>query len=140
MPLASRLQGDTFRFLASTDGTAVSVNGAMVANLDRGQFYEQIVSGPVQITANQPILVAQYSNGITYDRITDELADPFMMLIPPTEQFLANYTVATAPRGFLNTLSARCLWGSRGRSLVRPSEEDDLHKTNRCQAVQEFAC
>lgn len=98
MPLATRLNGDTFRFLASTNGTTVSVNGVVVATLNRGQLHEQIITGPAQITSNQPILVAQYSNGSSFDGVT---SDPFMMLIPPFEQFLGSYTVTTPASGFL---------------------------------------
>ncbi len=97
MPLATRLNGDTFRFLASTDGTTVSVNGTVVATLNRGQLHERIITGPAQIISDQPILVAQYSNGSSYDGVT---SDPFMMLIPPFEQFLGGYTVTTPASGF----------------------------------------
>lgn len=97
MPLATRLNGDTFRVLASTDGTTVSVNGTEVATLDRGQLHEQIIAGSATITSNNPVLVAQYSNGSSYDGVT---SDPFMMIIPPYEQFLASYTVTTPASGF----------------------------------------
>lgn len=98
MPLATRLKGDTFRFLASTNGTEVKVNGTTVATLNRGQLHEQIVTGPAQIVATEPILVAQYSNGSNFDGVT---SDPFMMLIPPYEQFLGGYTVSTPASGFV---------------------------------------
>lgn len=97
MPLATRLNGDTFRFIASTDGTHVSVNGTLVATLNRGQLHEQIIAGPAQITSDKPIMVAQYSNGQSFDNV---VSDPFMMLIPPFEQFLAGYTVTTPASGF----------------------------------------
>ena len=97
MPLATRTQGDTFRMLAQADGTQVSVNGAIVATLNRAQVWQQIITGPSQISATKPVLVAQYSNGSTYDGVT---SDPFMMLIPPYEQFLPNYTVTTPATGF----------------------------------------
>lgn len=97
MPLASRSNGDTFRFLASADGTHVSVNGTPLATLMRGQFFEQIIPVPAYISADQPILVAQYANGSEFDRRT---GDPFMMLIPPIEQFLENYTITTPTDGF----------------------------------------
>lgn len=98
MPLASRDNGDTFRFLASTNLTSITVNGTVVTPvpLNRGQFHERIINGPAVITSDQPILVAQYSNGCQFDSncgSTD--GDPFMMLIPPFEQFLAQYTVST---------------------------------------------
>ena len=46
MPLATRIGGDTFRFLASADGTNVEVNGTPVATLDRGEVYQQLIAGP----------------------------------------------------------------------------------------------
>lgn len=97
MPLATRLKGDTFRFLAGTDGTVVKVNNAVVATLLRGQYFEQIIKNPSQVTANHPILVAQYSNSSEFDGVT---SDPFMVIVPPHEQFLANYTVTTPATGF----------------------------------------
>ncbi|PYP34971.1 MAG: Ig-like domain-containing protein, partial [Gemmatimonadetes bacterium] len=51
MPLATRLNGDTFRFLASTNNTQVLVNGVLVATLNRGQLHERIIAGPAHITA-----------------------------------------------------------------------------------------
>ena len=96
-PLASRANGDTFRVLAATDDTTVRLNGAVVATLARGEFYEQIIDGASTIDANNPILVAQYSNGSTYD---DTVSDPFMVLVPPFEQFLGSYVVSTPATGF----------------------------------------
>ena len=97
VPLKTRLNGDTFRFLASVNNTQVRVNGTLVATLNRGQFHERIIAGSAQIIATEPILVAQYSNSSTYDGVT---SDPFMMLIPPFEQFLGSYTVTTPATGF----------------------------------------
>jgi VCBS repeat-containing protein len=93
MPLAGRANGDTFRFLAATNGTRVAINGKVVATLDRGQFYEQIIDCPAEILASKPILVAQYANGTGFD---DATGDPFMMLIPPFEQFGGDYLLSTA--------------------------------------------
>jgi hypothetical protein len=106
MPLATRLHGDTFRFLASADGITIHVNGAPVATLMSGQFHEQLIAGPAQISADQPILVAQYSNGSSFDGVA---SDPFMMLIPPVEQFLTSYAFTTPPpefpRNFVNVVA-----------------------------------
>jgi hypothetical protein len=88
MPLATRLNGDTFRFLACANNTKVSVNGTVVATLNRGEFHERIIDGPAIILSTQPILVGQYANGTTYDNVT---GDPFMMLVPPVEQFGGDY-------------------------------------------------
>lgn len=97
MPLATRTRGDTFRILASADNTEVTINGAVVARLNKGQKHEQIITGAATISSTNPVLVAQYSNGTQYDGVT---SDPFMMLIPPYEQFLASYTVTTPATGF----------------------------------------
>ncbi len=97
VPLATRLNGDTFRFLAQDDDTEVRVNGALVATLDRGEFHERVLTVASEISATRPILVAQYSNGSTFDNVT---SDPFMVYLPPYEQFLSNYTVTTPATGF----------------------------------------
>jgi hypothetical protein len=96
VPLKTR-SGDTFRFLAGTNGTQISVNGSVVANLNQGQFYEYIYNTSLNITSNEPILVAQYSNGSSYDGAN---ADPAMILISPFEQFLGAYTINTPSSGF----------------------------------------
>lgn len=112
-PLATRKKGDTFRFLAARDATRVSVNGTPVVTLNRGQVFEQLIEGPAQITADQPILVAQFSNGSQFDGVT---SDPFMMLIPPFEQFLASYTVTTPASGFgANFINVVTPQGAAGR-------------------------
>ncbi len=97
VPLKTRLNGDTFRFVAKDDNTNVSVNGAVVATLNKGQVHQQSIDGQSTVTADKPILMAQYSNGTTFD---DVISDPFMMLTTPTEQFLSDYTFTTPASGF----------------------------------------
>lgn len=97
VPLKTRLKGDTFRMVASENGTTVAVNGSAVATLNRGEVHEQIIEGQATITGDKPILAAQYSNGTAYDGV---VADPFMMLLIPSEQFLSQYTFATPETGF----------------------------------------
>jgi IgGFc binding protein len=103
--LGTRAKGDTYRVLADQDGTVVTVDGTDVATLNAGEYYEAVLppdavtpaNQGVQITASKPALVAQYSNGTSYDGVT---SDPFMMLIPPFEQFQSSYTVTTPASGF----------------------------------------
>jgi hypothetical protein len=97
VPLATRLGGDTFHFLAAEENTVLSINGEEVATLRSGEVRDQLIIGPAQVTANHPILVAQYSNGSSFDGV---ISDPFMMLIPPFEQFATSYTVTTPATGF----------------------------------------
>lgn len=96
-PLATRRGGDTFRVLASVDATEVLINGELVATLARGAFYQTLIDGPSRIDASQPVLVSQYSNGSSFDDVT---SDPFMMMVPPFEQFLDSYTFAAPTEGF----------------------------------------
>ncbi|MFO0819074.1 MAG: RHS repeat-associated core domain-containing protein [Pirellulales bacterium] len=98
-PLATRRNGDTYRILASADDTDITINGAVVATLDRGQFFETRLTTSSAIIGTKPILVAQFSNGSSFDGI---VSDPFMQLIPPVEQYDNNYTVATPSQGFIS--------------------------------------
>lgn len=95
IPLASRKKGDVFRVLASQDNTQIVVNGAQAITLKRGQHHEMILTAPSEIEASAPVLVAQYSPGQSFDGV---ISDPFMMLIPPSEQFLSSYDFVTLTR------------------------------------------
>ncbi|MFT3750044.1 MAG: Ig-like domain-containing protein [Agriterribacter sp.] len=97
VPLKTRTGGDTFRFLASANNTTVEVNGSIVATLNKGEFFETVLTTSSQIKSNNPILVSQYSNSSSFDGVT---SDPFMMLITPYEQYLGNYTFSTPASGF----------------------------------------
>jgi hypothetical protein len=94
VPTAGRNNsGDVFRILANEDATEVSINGSLVASIDAGDFYETDINGNNAITSTKPTLVAQYAKGVNCSGGTT--GDPFMMLIPPREQFLTNYTIGT---------------------------------------------
>lgn len=80
---------DIFRVLAGFDSTKVFIDGVNVVTLQRGEFYQDSIfdNQPHSITANKPILVAQFkktsnTSGASW------LGDPFMMIIPPKEQFI----------------------------------------------------
>ncbi len=97
-PLASRTGGDTFRFLASQNGTTVNVNGSLAASLNRGQLYEVILSAPSNITSNLPIFVSQYSNGRMFDGAAK--GDPSMITLPPVSVWASDYLVPNPWAGF----------------------------------------
>jgi len=84
VPLMTR-SNDTFRILASAGGTVVNINGGANINLGAGQFYETTLSTASFITSNNPISVAQYSQGTSCDGVT---SDPFMIMLSPVEQTL----------------------------------------------------
>ncbi|MEM7474531.1 MAG: putative Ig domain-containing protein [Planctomycetota bacterium] len=95
-PLATRTGGDTLRILAASDNTEVVVNGSQATTLNAGEVFETILTQASSIETSQPSLVAQFSHGSTFDGST---GDPFMMLVPPTEQFQNAYTMTTPQAG-----------------------------------------
>jgi len=107
MPLAQERNGDTFRFVAQTDDTHVQVNHQEVAVLQRGQFFEQIITQPAEISANHPILTVQYANSSLFGNNSD--TDPSMIVVPPFEQFGGSYTINTPtsnfPSNFVNVIA-----------------------------------
>ncbi|MCZ4410572.1 T9SS type A sorting domain-containing protein [Cryomorphaceae bacterium 1068] len=97
VPFAEREGGDVFRVLASTDNTQVTINGSVVSTLDEGEFYETILVDASSIETSEPALLAQFMRGTTADGLD---GDPAMVLIPPREQFVGEYTVSTPASGF----------------------------------------
>lgn len=85
------------RVLATNDSTHVFENNRLVASLNAGEFYEnKNQTQHTMITSDQPVLVAQYSKGFDNG---DNVGDPMMIMIAPTEQFLSAYRFATPVRG-----------------------------------------
>jgi hypothetical protein len=83
------------RVLAAFDNTRWSLDGVPQGTLTRGVPHVIRPLGAHVITADQPILVAQYDHsvGISWDA-NDQFpkdGDPFMTLIPPSEQFDTAY-------------------------------------------------
>lgn len=89
----------TYRVLAHKDDTKVFENNKLIATLKAGEYFEKIDNRNLQITASQPILVAQYSHGFADG---DSIGDPMMILISPTQQFLRTYRFATPVNGSWN--------------------------------------
>lgn len=87
-----------YRVLAAQPNTVVFVNGQRVAVLDRGQFYEGSLTQPMEIRATGPILVAAFFKTTNAGQGTNNIGDPFMMLIPPAEQFLSSYRFINAQK------------------------------------------
>ena len=92
VPLSQRTNGDTWRFMASENNTVVKINGAAQPAVNKGQWVEKVLTARSIIESDKPILVTQFSNGSTF---SSNPGDPFMMIVPPLEQFLPNYTVTT---------------------------------------------
>lgn len=92
VPLKSRSNGDTWRFMASEDNTVVTINGTPQTAINKGKYIETILTTQSFVTSDKPILAAQYANGSSF---SGNPGDPFFMLVPPLEQFLPGYTLTT---------------------------------------------
>lgn len=97
-PLESRQGGDTWRFLSSQNNTTLHINGELVATLGFADFYETMLTEPSVIEASNPIMAVQFANSQNWDNVP---SDPFMMTIPPFQQFLDAYTFSTPSSGFM---------------------------------------
>ncbi|XP_035668453.1 IgGFc-binding protein-like isoform X2 [Branchiostoma floridae] len=97
VPLAKRTVGDKFRVIAARDNTQVNVTekSASPVTLNAGEFWEfnPGTDKSHYVVATEPVILMQYSKTGDADN-TD--TDPFMLMIPPLQQFAADYTFATA--------------------------------------------
>lgn len=86
----------TYRVLADKNETKVFENDSLIRILNAGEYFDNISSRNIQITATKPVLVSQYSQGY---KNGDSIGDPMMLLISPTQQFLKEYRFATPVNG-----------------------------------------
>ena len=101
--LLGRNTGELFRIIAAENSTTVRVNcttfsQAQVYNLSVAGNWQEFEIRPLSfcnIESSAPILVTQFALG----RGLDGMGDPFMMMIPPVEQYSNNY-VLKAPSSF----------------------------------------
>ncbi|MCV2885510.1 putative Ig domain-containing protein [Aestuariibacter sp. AA17] len=95
-PFAKRFGGDTFRIIADTDKTEISINGEHIITLDAGEYVEDTLTENAAFSANHPFLVAQYSKGLETDYDQNQaFGDPFMVVLTPKEQLVSQYQFAT---------------------------------------------
>ncbi|MBM4178050.1 MAG: hypothetical protein FJ211_01790 [Ignavibacteria bacterium] len=90
----------TYRVVAANDSTKVFEDARLVATLRSGEHYENLnCMKSVQVTADKPILVAQFAQGF---KNGDSVGDPMMILVSPTQQFMKKYRFATPINGDWN--------------------------------------
>lgn len=83
VPLAGRTK-DYFRIMAAQNNTTIYFDNVRRVTIHKGEFYETTLSSPTRITADKPILVAQYSQSRSNDRVTH--GDGFMLILSPVSQ------------------------------------------------------
>lgn len=96
VPIPKRTVGDYFKFVGSESGTKVTISGGYRSSftLTAGQAVQKKIPSTAYcyIKATKPILVIQF---VQSQQTSTELSDPAMMIIPPIEQYGADYTFAT---------------------------------------------
>ena len=102
---SSRLGKDIIRVISAKDNTEIFVNGVSTIILDKGQFYDIFENKALNISSNNSISVVQYKKSLFSDNF--ELSDPFMMIIPPKEQYLKKYKTISPS----TTETQRRWWG-----------------------------
>ena len=104
-PLTTR-EGSGFKFLASQDGTSVKIScndadgdnvisESLSLNAGGSDFRIYPKTYWCFVESNRPILVVTISLGYTFDTTitASNLADPFMLMIPPLGQLSNDYTL-----------------------------------------------
>lgn len=84
---------DLYRVMAAFDSTKVTIDGTEVVYLNKGKFLERQITVASYIEADKPILTAQFKKTANADVNTQNSGDPFMVIIPPKEQFIKNYRI-----------------------------------------------
>ncbi len=95
-PIAARAAVDIFKVLASRDGTIFQSSCfSDILTLDSGEFREFNVSSTsfCYFESNQPVLVVQFSVASDLDQVL--AGDPFMVVVPPIEQYRNSYNIST---------------------------------------------
>jgi RHS repeat-associated protein len=91
---ATRTSPYVLHVVAARDNTNVSVNGQGVSTLKKGGVYEGLFSQPANVTADQPVLVAQYAQSAGVDSPTNANGDPTMVLLEPITGYTSSYDVS----------------------------------------------
>ena len=95
-PIASRSAIDIFRIVASRNNTNVRSSCFQdTLVLNSGQFREFNVSSSnyCYFESSQPLLMVQFSVGSDLDGVL--AGDPFMVVVPPVEQYRNSYNIST---------------------------------------------
>lgn len=107
-PIAGRRSGyDIFKLIGTQDVTSIDINCHLARvrsfSLHKGEFRSMSIpdivpsDGYCSIHATGPILLVQFSVGSDVDGVFE--GDPFMVIIPPIEQYRSNYDISV----FANT-------------------------------------
>ena len=95
-PIASRSAVDVFRVVASRDITVVQSNclqDSLILNSGEFRKFNVSSSSYCYFESSQPLLMVQFSVASDLDSVLE--GDPFMVVIPPVEQYRNSYDIST---------------------------------------------
>lgn len=86
------IASDLVRVIAAFDSTEVIINGVLRRVINAGEHHEEGVTSAKEVETSRPAMVAQYkkTGGRGFNDFRRN-GDPFMMLVPPAEQFMDAY-------------------------------------------------
>ncbi len=86
---------DLYRVLSGYDNNQIYINGFPEVVLNKGEYLERKLDRASHISAEKPVLTAQIKSTSDYSVYSGDNTDgdPFLMIIPPIEQFMDNYKV-----------------------------------------------
>jgi len=117
---------DIYRVMAAKDNTEIYVNETLVALLNAGEFYEAELKVAALISSNNQIMVAQYkrTEALTNNSV---YGDPLMLIVPPVEQYKADYNIISPPVRIGNNY----MFPDHFLTIISPDESTDkIHLDN----------
>jgi hypothetical protein len=82
---------DIYRIIAARDNTKITFNGNPLTTLKAGQIFQGNLTQAASLSSSEPMMVALFKKSTTSSFNASLDSDPFMMLVPPAEQFLTSY-------------------------------------------------
>ena len=103
----TRSSGEIYRFITATDSTTVAIScntspqsEVLAVSAGGWKEYWRDSGSLCSIESNNPLLLMEYSRG----RETDQVSDPFMMMVPSVDQYTNDY-VFESPMNFSNYIT-----------------------------------
>lgn len=86
-------QYDYYRIIAAYDNTIVDINGSKRTIANAGGSILNRITEPMFVSSDKPIMAVVYKKTSKAEEDFTRNGDPFMMVLPPKEQFMDSYLV-----------------------------------------------